>query len=148
GRWLLVQWHESLERSTDTQQLGAHAEPSPHTASQVGTPMDVSGAWDIQEEDKTYRAVLDASGNGSYTWQYGTVVTTRIAEGYWEGAWHQTGHDREGGFEVRLSEDGMTAQGRWWYTRVGSRGNISPRQWGGDYRWKRINSTSVSYSSP
>lgn len=150
GRWMLVQWHESLERASDTQQLGTHAQPSPHIASQSGQsgmPIDVGGEWEIQEEDKTYHAILDTSGNGSYTWQHGTLVTTRIAGWYWEGAWHQTGNDREGGFEVRLSEDGMTAQGRWWYTRVGNRSNIPPRQWGGDYRWKRANSTSVSYSN-
>jgi hypothetical protein len=108
----------------------------------------VSGTWEIQEEDKTYHAVLDASGNGSYTWQQGMLVTTRIANGDWEGTWHQAGNDREGGFEVRLSEDGMIANGKWWYTRVGSRRNIPPRQWGGDYRLKRVQqSPSVSYSN-
>lgn len=138
GRWLLVQWHESLEHAPEAQRPDAHAHMQRLRASQAAASIDVSGEWEIQEEDKTYHAVLDASGNGSYTWQQGALVTTRIAEGYWAGTWHQTGNDREGGFEVRLSEDGMTAQGRWWYTRVGSRGNIPPRQWGGDYRWKRI----------
>jgi hypothetical protein len=147
GHWLLVQWHESLERSPVTQQLGMQRQQQRPAASQSGLVIDVSGEWEIQEEDKTYHAVLDASGNGSYTWQQGTLVTTRIAKGYWEGAWHQTGNDREGGFEVRLSEDGLTAQGRWWYTRVGSRGNIPPRQWGGDYRLKRVQSPSVGYSN-
>lgn len=138
GRWLLVQWHESLERAPDTQSLGAHAGGPLMTASQSGNFIDVSGEWVIQEEDKTYQAVLDASGSGSYTWQQGTLVTTRIADGYWEGLWYQSGNDREGGFEVRLSEDGMTASGKWWYTRVGNRSNIPPRQWGGDYRWARV----------
>jgi ketosteroid isomerase-like protein len=147
GRWLLVQWHESLERAPETQQVGAHAERLLSTASHAAASIDLSGEWEVQEEDKTYHAVLDASGNGSYTWQGGTVVTTRIAEGYWEGTWHQTGNDREGAFEVRLSEDGMTAQGRWWYTRVGNRPNIPPRQWGGAYRWKRPQNPSVTSSN-
>jgi hypothetical protein len=146
GQWVLVQWHESLDRAPDMPQAGAEVEPS-LSASSLSQPLDVSGTWEIQEEDKTYRAVLDASGNGRYTWQQGMLVTTRIANGQWEGTWHQTGNDREGGFEVRLSEDGMTAQGRWWYTRVGSRGNIPPRQWGGDYRLKRVQSPSVTYSN-
>ncbi|MDQ6735093.1 MAG: nuclear transport factor 2 family protein [Nitrospirota bacterium] len=148
GRWLLVQWHESLERAPETVALGAYAGERLTTASQSKSSIDVSGEWAIQEEDKTYQAVLDASGNGSYTWQQGTLVTTRLNDGYWEGVWQQSGNDREGGFEVRLSEDGMTARGTWWYTRVGSRSNIPPRQWGGGYRWTRLNSMSVSDSSP
>lgn len=147
GRWLLVQWHESVERPPATQQLGTQGQQQRQTASQLSMPIDMGGEWEIQEEDKTYHAVLDSSGNGSYTWQHGTLLTTRIAERYWEGAWHQTGNDREGGFEVRLSEDGMTAQGQWWYTRVGNRGDIPPRQWGGSYRWKRLHRSSVSYSN-
>ena len=147
GRWVLVQWHESFDRAPDTQQAGAQVE-TPLSASPLSSESpDVSGTWEIQEEDKTYHAVLDASGNGSYTWQHGMLVTTRIANGHWEGTWHQAGNDREGGFEVRLSEDGLTAHGRWWYTRVGSRGNIPPRQWGGDYRLKRVQTPSVTYSN-
>jgi ketosteroid isomerase-like protein len=148
GRWLLVQWHESLEQTPVTQSLGTKSQQQRPTVSQSGMPIDVEGEWEIQEEDKTYHAVLDASGNGSYTWQQGTLVTTRIAEGYWEGAWHQPGNDREGGFEVHLSEDRITAQGRWWYTRVGSRSNIPPRQWGGDYRWKRLKAAALISLSP
>ncbi|HKW86786.1 MAG TPA: hypothetical protein VJM82_06930, partial [Nitrospiraceae bacterium] len=52
--------------------------------------------------------------------------------------WRQTGNDREGGFEVLLSEDGTDAKGIWWYTRVGDRNNIPPREHGGTYVWKRL----------
>jgi ketosteroid isomerase-like protein len=138
GRWLLVQWHESLERAPETQALEARAGESLTMASSSKRSMDVSGEWAIQEEDKTYHAVLDPSGNGTYTWQQGVLVTTHLIDGNWEGVWRQSGNDREGGFEVRLSEDGMTASGTWWYTRVGNRSNIPPRQWGGGYRWKRV----------
>jgi len=143
GRWLLVQWHESLEHAPDTQPLGTHAGETLTPVSQSVNAMDVSGEWVIQEEDKTYQAVLDSSGSGSYTWQQGALVTTRLADRYWEGVWRQSGNDREGGFEVRLSEDGMTASGKWWYTRVGHRSNIPPRQWGGDYRWTRVTPAAV-----
>ncbi len=143
GRWLLVQWHESFTRAPETHPLGSEHRASHAPALQSETPIDVSGEWTIQEEEKTYRAVLDASGNGDYTWQGGRLLTTRIADGHWEGVWHQPGNDREGGFEVRLSEDGMTATGKWWYTRVGNRSNIPPRQWGGDYRWTRVTPTAL-----
>ena len=138
GRWLLVQWHESFTRPPETQQLGSHGGDALEPAVPSDAPIDVSGEWTIQEEDKTYHAVLDASGNGEYTWQGGRLITTRMADGHWEGVWHQSGNDREGGFDVRLSEDGMTATGKWWYTRVGTRSNIPPRQWGGEYRWTRV----------
>ena len=145
GRWLLVQWHESLERAPDTQPLDVQARETVSSSSQSWNAIDVSGEWVIQEEDKTYQAVLDGSGNGTYTWQQGTLVTTGVADGYWAGMWHQAGNDREGGFEVRLSPDGMTASGKWWYTRVGHRSNIPPRQWGGDYRWKRVGAAATSH---
>lgn len=148
GRWVLVQWHESLERAPETEPLGGSAHAPLAAASQSTTSLDVSGEWEIQEEDKTYHAVLDGTGSGRYTWQNGILVTTHLVDGRWDGTWHQSGNDREGGFELRLSADGMTAKGRWWYTRVGTRSNIPPRQWGGDYQWKRVHSTSLSSSNP
>jgi len=104
---------------------------------EVARSPDVSGEWDIEEEDKTYRAVLDKHGNGNYSWQGGRIDTITIEDRKWLGTWRQTGNDREGGFEVLLSEDGREARGVWWYTRVGDRKNIPPREWGGKYLWKR-----------
>ena len=98
---------------------------------------DVSGEWNIEEEDKSYRAVLDKHGNGHYSWQGGRIDTMTIDDRKWLGTWRQTGNDREGGFEVLLSEDGREARGVWWYTRVGDRKNIPPREWGGRYVWRR-----------
>ena len=99
---------------------------------------DVAGEWEIQEEDKSYTATLDKNGHGPYTWQGGHITTLGIADRKWNGTWQQTGNDREGGFELLLSEDGMEAKGVWWYTRVGDRKNIPARQWGGSYAWKRL----------
>ena len=93
---------------------------------------------EIHEEDKSYTATLDRLGNGTYTWQGGRIGTTLFADRKWQGTWHQTGNDREGGFEVLLSEDGEEAKGVWWYTRVGDNTNIPERQWGGTYLWKRL----------
>ena len=99
---------------------------------------DLSGEWEIQEEDKSYKATLDRQGNGMYTWQNGRIATTGFADRRWQGTWHQTGNDREGGFELLLSADGTQAKGVWWYTRVGDQDNIPPRQWGGSYFWDRL----------
>jgi hypothetical protein len=116
-------------------------EPHPEHStapSQTKDQIDFSGEWEIHEEDKSYTAQLNESGNGTYTWQSGRMLTTGVVDHLWEGTWHQAGNDREGGFEVRLSDDGMAAEGAWWYTRVGARLNIPPRQWGGRYRLKRV----------
>ena len=102
----------------------------------------LAGEWEIQEEDKSYTVTLDNEGTGPYTWQGGHIVTIEFSDRKWLGTWQQTGNDREGGCELLLSENNMEAKGVWWYTRVGDRKNIPPRQWGGSYVWKRLNSLS------
>jgi hypothetical protein len=99
---------------------------------------DLSGAWDVHEEDRSYRAALDRDGNGSYTWQNGEIETTEFSGRKWRGTWRQSGNDREGGFELLLSEDGKRAEGTWWYTRVGKRDHIPPGRSGGSYVWDRV----------
>ncbi len=141
GHWVLVAWHES-GRQPDTG-LGSALTASTtvtdrHDVVQADLP-GVSGEWDITEveDNKHYRATLDAQGNGPYTWQGGRIVTTELHGRRWRGTWAQPGNDREGGFEVVLSEDGTEAKGIWWYTRVGMKDNIPPRQHGGTYVWTR-----------
>lgn len=114
--------------------LAHPAEPSV----QISDVVDLTGEWEIQEDDKSYRASLDKDGSGPYSWQDGQITTHGLADRKWHGTWQQPGNDREGGFELLLSEDGMEAKGVWWYTRVGDRKNIPPRQWGGSYVWKRL----------
>lgn len=101
-------------------------------------PPDLSGEWEIQEEDKVYHATLDQQGNGTYSWQDGRFVTTVVDRKRWQGTWYQSGNDREGAFEVVLSDDNNSAAGVWWYSRVGDRTNIPPRQWGGTYTFRRL----------
>jgi hypothetical protein len=141
NRWILVAWHES-GRQPDTG-LG-HALRTPATLNDRpdafrADRFDVSGEWDVTEveDNKRYRATLDAHGQGSYTWQGGQITTTRWEDRHWHGTWKQSENDREGAFELVLSEDGTEAKGIWWYTRVGTKGNIPPRQHGGTYEWKR-----------
>ncbi|UVT20688.1 MAG: nuclear transport factor 2 family protein [Nitrospira sp.] len=146
GNWQLLSWHESFRSA----QLGGppaspSAAPSHHPAggSQGSPAPDLSGEWEILEveDDKRYKATLDKNGNGPYTQQGGRFTTTKIADRLWQGTWRQPGNDREGGFEVRLSEDGARAIGMWWYTRVGTQKNIPPREHGGTYQWKRLTPT-------
>jgi uncharacterized protein (TIGR02246 family) len=132
GQWLLVAWHESVRTAAGMMQ--ADARPLPAGRPSAGVPL--TGTWRVQETDRAYDATLDAEGNGTYTWQGGRIKTTRRDGTVWEGTWHQPGNDREGGFQLVLSEDGSQAQGSWWYTRVDSR-RIPPREWGGPYLWKR-----------
>ena len=150
GRWVLVSWHES-GRQPDTglgRALMVQATLRHHTAgtqADADNGSDLSGQWDITEveDNKEYRATLDVHGNGAYTWQGGQIVTTAVHDRRRQGTWKQPGNDREGGFEVVLSEDGTEARGIWWYTRVGTRDNIPPRQHGGTYLWKRVLSSST-----
>lgn len=132
GQWLLVSWHESLQAP----HVKAGIE-SDNPSLSIPSGVDLSGEWEVEEEDRTYRAHLDVRGDGTYTWQGGKIKTTGFAGNRWTGTWHQPGNDHEGKFEVVLSEDGNRAVGEWWYTRVGTRTKIPPGI-GGSYHWRRL----------
>ena len=119
--------------------------PTPKTSP---TLADLEGTWEIQEEERTYVATLDVHGNGPYTHEGGTFTTTTLEGRRWSGKWSQTGNDREGEFEVLLSEDGSTAEGRWWYTRVGTFTHIPARVYGGSYLFKRQSPKTDSPGQP
>ncbi len=147
GRWMLLSWHESFRTMTAVTSAPSNVRPI-HTAGTGSTNgagvTDLSGEWEVielvgKEEDKRYRATLDRNGNGPYTQQGGRFTTTAFSDRHWEGTWHQPGNDREGGFELLLSEDGAQAEGIWWYSRVGTRTGIPPKAHGGNYLWKRLN---------
>jgi hypothetical protein len=142
GQWVLLSWHESFRNAGGAIALNGHSSPSVALTSSNNHPAssDLSGEWEILEveDDKRYRATLDKAGNGPYTQHGGRFVTTRFSDRLWQGTWQQPGNDREGGFEILLSEDGTEAKGVWWYTRVGTHKNIPPREHGGTYQWKRI----------
>lgn len=99
--------------------------------------LDVSGVWDIAEEERTYQATIDMTGNGTYNWQNGVIYGSKIEGTRWSGLWKQSGNDREGGFTVELSADGASAKGRWWYSRVGTQVIPDP-DFGGDYTWRKL----------
>lgn len=99
--------------------------------------LDVSGVWDVAEEERTYQATVDMAGNGTYNWQNGVIYGSKIEGTRWSGSWKQSGNDREGGFTVELSADGASARGRWWYSRVGTQVIPDP-DFGGDYTWRKL----------
>ena len=137
GSWVVVSWHESMRGPSVLDRVNQPLSGDQVQGSNTSVP-DLSGEWDVQEDERSYRATLDRLGNGPYSWQGGRIVTTRVSGRTWQGTWQQPGNDREGGFELLLSEDGNEARGVWWYTRVGERRNIPPRQHGGTYLWKRM----------
>lgn len=150
GQWVMLSFHESF-RSAQMNGPLAQSSASPAQQLRVSNPAasampDVSGDWDILEveDEKRYKAMLDKNGNGPYTQHQGRFVTTKIENRLWQGTWHQPGNDREGGFEVLLSEDGKEAKGIWWYTRVDTRKNIPPKEHGGTYHWKKITPSPAS----
>jgi hypothetical protein len=144
GQWVLLSWHESYRDMQLGVPLAQRATtPSPQllvSNAQLSSTPDLSGEWDILEveDDKRYKATLDKAGNGPYTQHGGRFVTTKYADRLWQGTWQQPGNDREGEFELLLSEDGTQAKGVWWYSRVGDKKNIPPREHGGTYQWKRL----------
>lgn len=144
GQWVLLSWHESFRSVSDAMPVDDRLNAAaPRTVvSSTGQPvvLDLSGEWEILEveDDKRYKATLDKSGNGPYTQHGGRFVTTKYADRLWQGSWQQPGNDREGEFELLLSEDGTQAKGVWWYSRVGTQKNIPPREHGGTYVWKRL----------
>jgi len=144
GQWVLLSWHESLRNATGAMPVDDRLKTAtPRTvASSTGQPavLDLSGEWEILEveDDKRYKATLDKTGNGPYTQHGGRFVTTKYSDRLWQGTWQQPGNDREGEFELLLSEDGTLAKGVWWYSRVGTHKNIPPREHGGTYVWKRL----------
>lgn len=140
GQWVLLSWHESFRNAGGAVALNEHASVTLATSNNHLAQTDLSGEWEILEveDDKRYRATLDKAGNGPYTQHGGRFTTSRFSDRLWQGTWQQPGNDREGGFEILLSEDGKEAKGVWWYTRVGTHKNIPPREHGGTYQWKRI----------
>lgn len=143
GQWQLLSWHESFRSA---QLSGPLASPSAGSSlytienGHAAPGIDLSGEWEIieVEDDKRYKATFDKNGNGPYTQHGGRFTTSAISNRLWQGTWHQPGNDREGGFEVILSEDGTQAKGIWWYSRVGKQKNIPPREHGGTYHWKKV----------
>ena len=99
--------------------------------------LDVGGVWEVVEEERTYQATVDGTGNGTYSWQNGVIFNSKVEGTRWAASWKQSGNDREGGFSVELSGDGNAATGRWWYSRVGTQ-VIPDTDFGGGFTWRKL----------
>ena len=96
----------------------------------------LAGEWDVSDGTIEKAVVLDCQGRGRYDWQNGRVSTTSVSGNHWKGTWYQSKNDREGGFEVVLSEDRAKAEGRWWYTRIGDK-QMDSNEGGGEFNLTR-----------
>ena len=104
-------------------------------------PPDVSGLaglWEYEEKTGWYTITLDEEGKGAYDWEDGWFETLEFNQERWKGKWIQTGNDREGGFELTLSDDSPVARGNWWYTRIGN--DEAPLEPGGTFTMTRPSS--------
>ncbi len=112
--------------------------PVAESAARQGSAQVLAGEWVYRDDIVASAMTLDEKGNGEYAWKEGSFVTTSLSDGLWRGTWHQRENDREGGFELRLSEDYSEGQGRWWYTRIGA--DTSPNESGGTFQLNRATS--------
>lgn len=99
------------------------------------------GLWEYEEGAAVVPLEIDRDGVGTYPFKGGRFITDRLDDHHWQGRWHQTENDREGGFEVTLSPDFSEGDGRWWYSRIGS--NHAPTEKGGTFHLTRSDPTSA-----
>src|SRR5881397_84959 len=73
GKWVLLAWHESFRDAERLMPVADQVPCAPAQKAGMGgrgaLVPNLSGEWEVQEEDKSYKAVLDRNGNGSYSWQ-------------------------------------------------------------------------------
>lgn len=113
--------------------------PQESRANGVVSIADLRGEWLVQDGSVERVIMLDCEGSGNYQWQNGTIRTTKLEGRSWHGTWHQTANDREGGFLAQLNEDGSQAEGRWWYSRIGTE-NLPSKDKGGAFSLERLES--------
>lgn len=127
-------------------ELGEVASPPTETAPGEQHVI-LAGEWEYEDNGIVQTLVLNDQGNGNYSWQNGVFMTTSLSGQSWSGSWYQRQNDREGRFEVRLSQDYAEGEGRWWYTRIEM--DTQPRQKGGVFHIRRVRpSDKLSHASP
>ncbi|HTK86450.1 MAG TPA: hypothetical protein VL329_01900 [Nitrospiraceae bacterium] len=112
----------------------------------AGAPYpSLAGTWEYEERGNTMLITLNEYGNGTYDWKDGRFMTATYSNGVWKGSWSQRENDRDGEFEVILSQDRPAGEGRWWYTRIGS--DMAPTHPGGVFQIARRSDHSSLKSS-
>lgn len=99
----------------------------------------LEGVWEYEDGGVAVSLKLDEQGNGTYPWKNGEFLTRALSDHTWIGTWRQPGNDREGGFEVKLSDDYSEGEGRWWYTRIDD--DTAPDQPGGTFHLTKVTET-------
>lgn len=100
------------------------------------SPAVLAGHWEYQDGMFVVSFELDEHGHGPYDWYEGRFHTTKLTGRLWKGTWHQKGNDRDGEFEVRLSEDFSEGEGLWWYTRIET--TVNPKVRGATFHITRL----------
>ena len=103
---------------------------------------DLAGSWEYKDAAGEGIITLNTEGKGVYEWEEGRFETLSLDNRTWTGVWVQKGNDREGGFKLTFTDDASTAQGKWWYTRIGD--DKDPLQPGGTFRMSRRSSSLLS----
>jgi hypothetical protein len=98
----------------------------------------LAGEWEYEEGGMVVPLRLDRFGNGTYDFKGGHFRTDLLSDHRWAGAWAQHENDREGGFEITLSENFTEGDGRWWYTRI--EGDAAPKKSGGRFHVLKVHS--------
>jgi len=114
-----------------------------------GTPLSpavLAGHWEYGDGMFIVPFELDEQGNGPYDWYEGRFHTTEFTGRMWRGTWHQQANDRDGGFEVQLSEDLSEGDGYWWYIRIGTTTN--PKKPGAKFHVTRLSSPPSRSTEP
>jgi hypothetical protein len=104
----------------------------------------LAGSWLYEEQGYFYTLRLDKQGNGAYEWKDGRFLTSCLDKQHWRGAWEQA--ESEGGFEIKLSRDLTTGEGRRWYTQIGGEKKLGGQV--SEFQVKRIGSVSQVSEPP
>ncbi|MDR4494627.1 MAG: hypothetical protein AB7P17_12260 [Nitrospirales bacterium] len=97
---------------------------------------ELAGVWEYVDSNGSFPLKLDDQGRGDYDWKQGHFETIELKDGVWKGKWYQAENDREGKFELIFFNNSPVAQGKWWYTRIGSDAN--PLAPGGEFSLKAL----------
>jgi len=99
----------------------------------------LAGELEYEEGGMVVPLRLDRFGNGTYDFKDGRFLTQLLSDRRWAGAWAQRANDREGGFEITLSDDYSEGEGLWWYTRIER--DAVPNKAGGRFHVMKVQST-------
>lgn len=114
---------------------------APKACPTAGDRSALAGSWLYEEQGYIDTLQLDKQGNGAYQWAPGRIRTACLDQPYWSGTWKQA--EGEGSFEIKLSKDLNSGEGRRWSGR-----DAGPNGAFRKFQVKRIGAVSQSGESP